>query len=116
MYLIAIAWIYVVLMMALVEAMSAQGTVLGALITFVLYGVLPLSLLMYILGTPGRRRLRQRAESSAASADESGAPPTAQPTAPSTALSTALSVAPSDSPDGGGHAARDTVAPEREKP
>ena len=65
MYLIAIAWIYVVLMMAVAEAMSTQGTVLGAVITFVFYGVLPLSILMYILGTPGRRRLRQRAESSA---------------------------------------------------
>ncbi len=108
MYLIAIAWIYVVLMMALVEAMSAQGTVLGAVITFVLYGVLPLSLLMYILGTPGRRRLRQRAQSSAASAGESGAPPTAP--------SNAVSAAPSNSPDGGGHAASDAVAPEREKP
>ena len=41
MYLIAIAWIYVVLMMALAEAMSAQGTVLGAIFTFVLYGCLP---------------------------------------------------------------------------
>lgn len=92
MYLIAIAWIYVVLLMALAEAMSAQGTVLGAVITFGLYGVLPLSLLMYILGTPGRRRLRQRAES--------GAPLTA----------------PSIAPNGGGHAARDAVAPERKEP
>lgn len=65
MYLIAIAWIYVVLMMAVAEALSTQGTLLGAVITFVLYGVLPLSILMYILGTPGRRRLRQRAESGA---------------------------------------------------
>ena len=65
MYLIAIAWIYVVLMMAVAEALSSQGTVLGAVITFVLYGVLPLSIVMYILGAPGRRRLRQRAASQA---------------------------------------------------
>ncbi len=65
MYLIAIAWIYVVLMMAVAEVLSTQGTVLGAVITFALYGVLPLSILMYILGTPGRRRLRQLAESGA---------------------------------------------------
>ena len=58
MYLIAIAWMYVVLMMAIVEALSSQGSMLGALITLVLYGLLPLSLLMYILGTPGRRRRR----------------------------------------------------------
>ena len=65
MYLVAIAWIYVVLMMAVAEAFSSQGTVLGAVITFVLYGVLPLTLVMYILGTPMRRR-RRRAEESAA--------------------------------------------------
>lgn len=56
MYLIVIAWLYVVLMAALVEATSSVGTVLGAVITFVLYGVLPLSIVMYILGTPGRKR------------------------------------------------------------
>lgn len=58
MYLIFIAWLYVVLMMAAAEALSSQGTVLGAVITFVLYGVLPLSLLGYILGRPARRRAR----------------------------------------------------------
>ena len=73
MYLIAIAWIYVVLMMAVAEALSSQGTVLGAVITFVLYGVLPLSLVMYILGTPMRRRRRQAAESAAP--DGGGQPP-----------------------------------------
>lgn len=62
MYLIAIAWFYVVLMMAVAEAMSTQGTVLGAIVTFVLYGLLPVALLMYILGTPGRRRTRKAAE------------------------------------------------------
>ena len=73
MYLIAIAWIYVVLMMAVAEALSSQGTVLGAVITFVLYGLLPLSLVMYILGTPMRRRRRQAAESAAP--DGGGQPP-----------------------------------------
>jgi hypothetical protein len=62
MYLVALAWIYVVLMMAVVEAGSPQGTVLGAFFTFILYGVLPLALVLYLLGTPGRRRLRRRAE------------------------------------------------------
>lgn len=73
MYLIAIAWIYVVLMMAVAEALSSQGTVLGAVITFVLYGVLPLALVMYILGTPMRRRRRRAAESAAP--DGGGQPP-----------------------------------------
>ena len=63
MYLIVIAWIYVVLMMSVAEAISTQGTVLGALITFVLYGVMPLSIVVYIMGTPGRKRARRAAES-----------------------------------------------------
>jgi membrane protein implicated in regulation of membrane protease activity len=65
MYLIAIAWGYVVLMMTVAEATSARGSVLGALFTLLLYGVLPLSLLMYILGTPGRKRRRRAAETAA---------------------------------------------------
>jgi hypothetical protein len=52
MHLIAIAWIYVVLMMALAEALSSQGTVLGAVITFLFYGLLPLGLVLYIVSTP----------------------------------------------------------------
>ena len=51
MYLIAIAWAYVALMMAAAEALSPQGTVFGAIITLMLYGILPLGLLLYILGT-----------------------------------------------------------------
>ena len=62
MYLIVIAWTYVVLLMSLAEALSPQGTVLGAFITLVLYGVLPLSIVMYILGTPSRKRARARAD------------------------------------------------------
>lgn len=65
MHLVAIAWIYVVLMMAVAEALSSQGTVLGAVITFVLYGVLPLSIVLYIIGTPARRRARRAADSAA---------------------------------------------------
>jgi hypothetical protein len=65
MYLIAIAWGYVVLMMAVAEATSANGTVLGALITLLFYGLLPAGLLMYILGTPGRKRRRRAAEAEA---------------------------------------------------
>jgi uncharacterized membrane protein len=62
MYLVAIAWIYVVLMMAVAEATHSQGSVLGAVITFLLYGVLPLAVVLYIMGTPMRRRARQRQE------------------------------------------------------
>lgn len=74
MYLVAIAWAYVALMMAAAEALSPQGTVFGALVTLMLYGVLPLGLLMYILGTPGRKRRRREAEL-AAEADAGGHAP-----------------------------------------
>lgn len=71
MYLVAIAWAYVALMMAAAEATSPQGTLFGAFVTLLLYGVLPLGLLLYILGTPGRKR-RRRAAESAAEADAGG--------------------------------------------
>lgn len=63
MYIVAIAWMYVVVLMSLAEATSPQGTILGAIVTFILYGIIPLSILMYILGTPARKRaLRVREE------------------------------------------------------
>lgn len=94
MYLIAIAWMYVVLMMSLVEATSANGTLLGALFTFALYGALPLSIVLYILGTPARRRARQQAQAAemTATTDTSG-----------------------PQPDGRLHATGDTVAAERKE-
>ncbi len=62
MYLIPIAWIYVALMMAVAEATNTNGTVLGAIVTFTFYGLLPVGLIMYFIGTPGRKRaLRARA-------------------------------------------------------
>lgn len=91
MYLVAIAWIYVTLMMAGAEATSPNGTVAGAVFTFLLYGVLPLALVLYIGGAPGRRRKRRAEEARAA----------------------AVSAAP---PDGGDHPAGDPVAPERKEP
>jgi membrane protein implicated in regulation of membrane protease activity len=62
MYLVAIGWLYVAVMMAIAEATHSQGSVLGAVITLVLYGVLPLALVMYLLGTPMRRRRRLQQE------------------------------------------------------
>jgi hypothetical protein len=72
MYLVAIAWIYVVLMMSVAEATSPQGSVLGALVTFVLYGVLPLTLVLYILGTPARKRALRVKEAAASAAPDGG--------------------------------------------
>lgn len=56
MYLVPIAWLYVALMMSVAEATHSNGTVLGAVITFVLYGVLPVGLILYFMGSPARRR------------------------------------------------------------
>lgn len=98
MYLVAIAWIYVVLMMTVAEAMSSQGSLLGALVTFLLYGALPLGIVLYVMGAPGRRKARRAAEERAVQA-ASAAPP-----------------ASGIDPDGGGLASGDAVAPERKEP
>mgnify|MGYP000535331731 CR=1 FL=1 len=58
MYLVAIAWLYVAVMMAIAEATHSQGSLLGAVITLLLYGILPLGLVLYVMGTPMRRRQR----------------------------------------------------------
>ena len=53
-----------VFLVRLPDPLRAAGR---AVITLLLYGVLPLGLLLYILGTPGRRRRRRAAESAAES-------------------------------------------------
>lgn len=83
--LVALAWMYVVLMVALAELMAPQGHWLGAMFTLLGWGVLPLSVVLYIMATPARRRARRAAASGVAQ------------------------------PDRGGHAAGDAVAPEREE-
>ena len=61
MYIVPIAWLYVAVMMAVAEATNSNGTVLGAIVTFVLYGLLPIGLILYFMGAPGRkRRIRAR--------------------------------------------------------
>lgn len=65
MYLIVIAWLYVTLLMALAEAFSSQGSVLGAIITFVFYGLLPMALVVYLMGTPLRRKAIRQSEEQA---------------------------------------------------
>lgn len=57
MYIVAIAWIYVVFMMSITEQ-----TATAAVMTFLLYGVIPLAIVLYLMGTPQRKRNRQRAE------------------------------------------------------
>ena len=70
MYLVLFAWLFVTVLMALAEATSPQGNVLGALVTLLFYGLLPCALLAYLLGTPQRkRRLRQADEGTEAATD-----------------------------------------------
>jgi hypothetical protein len=59
MHIVAIAWIYVVFMMAITEATPVAGVM-----TFLLYGVFPLTIVLYLMGTPKRKRNRQRTENS----------------------------------------------------
>jgi hypothetical protein len=55
MYIIAIAWLYVVLMMA-----ATEHGIVAALLTVLFYGVTPLALFLWIFGTPARRRAAAR--------------------------------------------------------
>lgn len=64
MYIIAIGWLWVVLMMAITES-----NVVAGVLTFTFYGLLPCALLMWLLGTPARRRRRAADAASATSAD-----------------------------------------------
>ena len=97
MYIVPIAWLYVALMMSVAEATNSNGTVLGAIVTCVLYGLLPMGLMLYIMGTPARKRaLRARQELERAEFEAA-----AQQLA--------------DAPDAGAQAAADSVAPVRKE-
>ncbi len=83
MYLVVIAWIYVVLMMSVAEATNTIGTVLGALVTFVLYGVLPAALVVYLMGAPMRSKaIKKREAADRAKFAEAAAPATSADGAP----------------------------------
>ena len=94
MQIVAIGWAYVVLMMVLAEALGPGGSVLGAFFTLLLYGVLPMAIVLYIGNTRARARARRAAEGAQAMQPTSG----------------------DVDPGGGGHAAGDAVAPVREEP
>ncbi len=93
MYLVVIAWLYVALMMAVAEATSPIGSVLGALFTFVLYGAAPVCLVVYLMATPARKRAIKARE----------------------AAELARRAAASPQPDAGGEAAADAVPPVRKE-
>lgn len=97
MILVLLAWLYVVMMMALSEALAPQGSVVGAVITFVIYGSVPLALLVYLLAATARQRARFKAAAGSSCAGPGGPGPIEQA-------------------DAGGHAAGDPVAPVGKEP
>lgn len=54
-YIVAIGWLYVVLMMSVTETSFIAG-----LMTFFWYGLFPCGLFLWLVGTPQRRRNRLR--------------------------------------------------------
>jgi hypothetical protein len=109
MYLIVIAWMYVVLMMSVAEATNSTGTVLGALVTFVLYGVAPVLLVVYLMGAPARSKAIKKREAGERARHAASASAAANPSSP---------------PDAGSHASGSaeavaleaSVAPVRKEP
>lgn len=57
MYVVAIGWLYVVVLMALTEPSAVAGVA-----SLVFYGLLPVALLLWLTGTPMRRRRRAAPE------------------------------------------------------
>jgi hypothetical protein len=105
MYLVLIAWIYVALMMAIAEATSPVGSLLGALFTFLLYGLLPMGVVGYIMGTPSRRRAIKAKE--AAEREQALA---------ANGIQNAGGDGASVAPNTHGKASGDTIAPVRKEP
>ncbi len=61
MYIVAIAWIYVIFMMSITEK-----SVVAGVLTFVFYGLLPLMIILWLAGAPQRGRNRAKAARAAA--------------------------------------------------
>ena len=56
MYIIAIGWLYVTVLMA-----CAESNLVAGILTFAFYGLLPTALLLWLFGGPGRRRRKSAA-------------------------------------------------------
>lgn len=69
MYIIAIAWMYVILMMSITE-----NSVVAGILTFVFYGLFPVLILLYLMGTPQRKRNRDLAKQRGDTARENNPP------------------------------------------
>ncbi len=101
-------WMYVVLMMSVAEATNTTGSVLGAIVTFFLYGLLPVILVVYLMRTPARRKAIKAREAAEHRAQM------ARLAANAASVATA-----SIDPDAGGHAPgaaqADSIAPVRKE-
>ncbi|MES2399331.1 MAG: hypothetical protein V4573_05030 [Pseudomonadota bacterium] len=78
MYLVVIAWLYVVLMMSVAEATNTTGTLLGAIITFFLYGLGPVALVVYLMGAPARSKAIKKRNAEEQTRQTAGAPSSAE--------------------------------------
>ena len=58
MYIIAIGWLYVTLLVA-----ANEPTIIAGIISFLFYGLLPCSLVLWLGGTKARRQRRAHRES-----------------------------------------------------
>jgi hypothetical protein len=59
MYIVVIAWLYVVILMAVLE-----NSFVGGLMTLTFYGLLPIAILLYLTGTPKRWKRKKKLQSS----------------------------------------------------
>ena len=57
MYIVAIAWLYVTILMA-----ATETTLVAGLLTLIFYGLAPLALFLWLFGTPMRRHRQRQAE------------------------------------------------------
>lgn len=69
MHIVAIAWLYVTLLMALTE-----GNLVAAVLSFLFYGLLPVALLLWVFSGSARRQRAQR-RLPAADQEHGGSPP-----------------------------------------
>jgi len=113
MYLVVIAWMYVVLMMSAAEAASSNGTVLGALVTLLLYGVAPVVLVVYLMRAPARNKAIKKREAEARARHRIMAGQDAMPAAPLVVEPDAGSHAPGSGEAVAGDAG---IAPVRKEP
>lgn len=94
MYLVVIGWLYVAVMLAAAQATHSNSSLLSAIFTFFLFGLMPVALLLYLTKNWGKK--------------SNTSPHVTEASAPSAA------------PDGAGHAPSGTeatgIAPVRKEP